>query len=243
MHYLLIYEVARDYSTRRSAWRGEHLAHARAAVARGELVLGGAFDTLDGAVLLFQGASPEVAERFARADPYVREGVVTSWRVRGWTTVVGNEARTRVDDVGLAPRTREEATPARVAAFLRRARHWTVSTLGEHGPHAAVVGVAVADDLSCVFDTLATTRKALDVGRDPRVALVMWVGEATAQLEGTAEIVAAGTPAQAMYLGAFPAGHERTTDPDLIYVRVRPTWIRISDFGGPAPAVVELALA
>ena len=93
MHYLLIYDVEPDYAERRQAYRAEHLALARQAVARGELVLGGALaDPLDGAVLLFRGASPTVAESFAAADPYVTAGLVTRWRVREWTTVVGAEA-------------------------------------------------------------------------------------------------------------------------------------------------------
>jgi uncharacterized protein len=70
MHYLLMYEsVVPDYAARRTAFRDEHLAAAWAAHARGELVLGGAF-----------------------ADPYVRNGLVTKWRVRKWTTVVGDDA-------------------------------------------------------------------------------------------------------------------------------------------------------
>ncbi len=90
-HYLLFYEVADDYTTRRTAFRGAHLAAAWAAAERGELVLGGALaDPADAAVLLFKGDSPDVAVRFAKADPYVANGVVTSWRVREWTTVVGD---------------------------------------------------------------------------------------------------------------------------------------------------------
>ena len=94
MHYLLMYEsVVPDYAARRTAFRNEHLAAAWAAHARGELVLGGAFaDPIDGALLLFKGDSPAVAERFAAADPYVRNGLVTKWRVRKWTTVVGDDA-------------------------------------------------------------------------------------------------------------------------------------------------------
>jgi uncharacterized protein len=42
--------------------------------------------------LLFQGDSPECAERFARSDPFVTNGLVTRWRVRPWTTVVGDTA-------------------------------------------------------------------------------------------------------------------------------------------------------
>jgi len=97
MHYLLFYDLSPDYLERRPAFRAEHLALAWQAHERGELVLGGALaDPADCAVLLFQGDSPEPAERFAKADPYVRNGLVKSWRVRPWTTVVGELAATPV---------------------------------------------------------------------------------------------------------------------------------------------------
>jgi uncharacterized protein len=93
MHYLLFYDVVPDYVERRAPLRAEHLALGRAAAARGELVLGGALvDPTDGAVLLFRGDSTAVAEAFAAADPYVRHGLVTHWRVRAWATVVGEAA-------------------------------------------------------------------------------------------------------------------------------------------------------
>ena len=93
MHYLLIYDVVDDYVQRRAPLRAAHLGHAREAVARGELVLGGALaDPPDGAVLLFRGDSSAAAEAFARTDPYVLNGLVTRWRVREWTTVVGRDA-------------------------------------------------------------------------------------------------------------------------------------------------------
>ena len=99
MHYLLFYDVVPDYVERRMTLRPAHLAHARAAVARGELLLGGALaDPADGAVLLFQGDSPAAAEAFAAADPYVTGGLVTRWRVRPWTTVVGAGAAVAVSE-------------------------------------------------------------------------------------------------------------------------------------------------
>lgn len=98
MHYLLFYDGAPDYAERRLPYRAEHLAYARAAVARGELVLGGALaNPIDGAVLLFKAESPAVVEAFAAADPYVRNGVVARWRVREWTTVVGEGAAVNLD--------------------------------------------------------------------------------------------------------------------------------------------------
>ena len=90
MYLALTYEVVDDYLERRSAHRAEHLGLAREASERGELVLAGAFaDPPDGALLVFQGADRAVAERFAAADPYVRNGLVKSWRIREWTVVVG----------------------------------------------------------------------------------------------------------------------------------------------------------
>lgn len=91
MHYLLFYEKAADYAEREGAVRAAHLAHVRAAVSRGELMLGGPLtDPLDGAqVLLFRADSVAAAESFAAADPYVVHGIVSRWRVRAWQTVVG----------------------------------------------------------------------------------------------------------------------------------------------------------
>ncbi len=97
MHYLLFYDVVGDYVTRRVPFRAAHLAYAQPYVERGELLLGGALaDPVDGAVLLFDAAALTVAERFAEGDPYVREGLVTRWRVRAWTTVAGLLAATPI---------------------------------------------------------------------------------------------------------------------------------------------------
>jgi hypothetical protein len=101
MHYLLFYDVVERYAERRVAFRAAHLAHAREAVARGDLLLGGALaNPVDGAVLLFRGDSPVVAERFAAVDPYVENGLVTAWRVREWTTVIGPGAAVTLPDAG-----------------------------------------------------------------------------------------------------------------------------------------------
>jgi uncharacterized protein YciI len=93
MHYLLCYDLAPDYLERRGEFRTAHLQLAWDAQQRGELVLAGALtDPVDSAILVFQGESPDVAERFARADPYVTEGLVASYKVRQWNTVVGDLA-------------------------------------------------------------------------------------------------------------------------------------------------------
>ena len=89
-HFLLFYDVVPEYEERRKPFRAAHFEHARAAAARGDLVLGGAFaNPIDGAVILFRSESPAAAAEFATNDPYVLNGLVKRWYVREWTTVVG----------------------------------------------------------------------------------------------------------------------------------------------------------
>jgi hypothetical protein len=97
MHFVMMYEYSDDYLERRGQFRAEHLRHAWASNARDELQLGGAFaDPADGALLIFKCESPAVPEQFAAADPYVKNGLVTRWRIRAWTTVVGSDAATPI---------------------------------------------------------------------------------------------------------------------------------------------------
>lgn len=92
MYYVLLYDVVDDYVERRAPFRDAHLGLARAAHARGEIVMAGAFaDPVDGAALVFKTDDPTVVERFAEQDPYVRNGLVTNWRVRRWNVVVGGD--------------------------------------------------------------------------------------------------------------------------------------------------------
>ena len=89
-YWVLEYAVVDDYVERRGAHRADHLALARAAYDRGELVLAGALaEPADRALLVWRTDDRGVVEEFARADPYVRNGLVTSWTVRPWTVVVG----------------------------------------------------------------------------------------------------------------------------------------------------------
>ncbi|SMO32592.1 YciI-like protein [Gracilimonas mengyeensis] len=92
-HFLLFYTLSPDYLEKRTKYRSVHLKMAWDAYERGDLIHGGALnDPADKAVLLFKGDTAEVAENFAKNDPYVQNGLVEKWEVREWTTVVGDEA-------------------------------------------------------------------------------------------------------------------------------------------------------
>jgi uncharacterized protein YciI len=89
MHLVLEYSLAADYLDRRAGLREDHLALARAAHERGELLLAGALpDPYDRALLVWT-APREVVQRFVEQDPYVAQGLVTGWSIREWSVVVG----------------------------------------------------------------------------------------------------------------------------------------------------------
>jgi hypothetical protein len=137
-------------------------------------------------------------------------------------------------------------TRAELATFLGRHRLGVLASVAASGgPQAAVVGVAVSADLELVFDTLGSTRKATNLRRDGRAALVVgWDEEQTVQLEGIADEPTGAELARLkqIYFAAFPDGPTREAWPGITYFRVRPTWVRYSDFRGAEPVIVEIAL-
>jgi hypothetical protein len=119
------------------------------------------------------------------------------------------------------------------------------STAFSGAPQAAVIGIVATEELEIFFDTLGTSRKAANLRRDPRIALVIgWnLEEArTVQYEGIVDEPSGAELARlkALYFSRFPDGRDRAKWPDIVYFRVRPTWIRHSDFTGPEPRIVEL---
>jgi PPOX class probable F420-dependent enzyme len=134
-------------------------------------------------------------------------------------------------------------TRADLVRLLREHRLAVVSTLADDGaPQSAVVGCATTDELEIVFDTLETTRKAHNLRRDPRVSLVIgWDRQATAQIDGLADFPAGPEldRIRACYFQAYPDGRDRLAWPGITHVRVRPRWLRWSDFDQQPPLIFE----
>ena len=128
-----------------------------------------------------------------------------------------------------------------------RAHRYAVqsSTAASGHPQSAVVGVAVSDSFEIVFDTVDSTRKSVNLRRDPRIAFVMgsmlpdavW----TIQFQGVADEPRGAERDRlvALYLTVFPDGVDRQQWPGLTYFRARPIWIRSSDWTTGAPEIVE----
>jgi ribosomal protein S18 acetylase RimI-like enzyme len=139
-----------------------------------------------------------------------------------------------------------EGMAGNVLTFLHRHRLAVQASVSPAGaPQAAVVGYGVSDRLEIVFDTLDSTRKAQNLRGNSRIALTiggLTAGdERTVQLEGIAD-EPAGLELEALkrvYYAAYPDGPTRLSWPGLIYIRVRPTWIRDSDYHGRPPEIIE----
>ena len=130
--------------------------------------------------------------------------------------------------------------------FLRQHRLAVqASVFASGGPQAAVVGFAITDRFEIIFDTLDSARKVPNLRQNPKLALVIGGllpgDERTVQYEGIAD-EPSGEELERLtkvYYGVFPDGLSRRSWPGLVYVRVRPTWIRYSDYNVDPPEIVE----
>jgi general stress protein 26 len=138
---------------------------------------------------------------------------------------------------------------SQILAFMRAHRLAVQATASTDGaPQAAVVGFAVSDRFEIVFDTLASTRKAQNIRANSRVAFVIGGlkrnDERTVQYEGVADepVGAELERLKSIYYKVFPDGPDRLNWPGLIYLCVRPTWIRYSDYTRDPAEIVELGV-
>jgi general stress protein 26 len=141
-------------------------------------------------------------------------------------------------------------TPADLLAFLRTHKLAVVATVGAGGaPEAAVVGAVVTDSFELFFDTTSASRKIRNLRTNPRVAAVIGGttlrDERTVQLEGVADEPSGDELARLKeeYFSIYPDGRDRQAWPEIAYVRVRPAWVRYSDFNLAPPQIVEWSSA
>jgi pyridoxine/pyridoxamine 5'-phosphate oxidase len=135
---------------------------------------------------------------------------------------------------------------AELVDFIRSYK-WAVEATASTtlSPQAAIIGIAVTDQLELVFDTLASSRKAINLQANPRIALVIggWNEQdsRTAQYEGIADFPDGEEleRIKQIYFATFADGPTRLSWPGITYVRVKPTWIRYSDFRSVPPVITE----
>jgi len=133
-----------------------------------------------------------------------------------------------------------------LVTFIRQRGLAVVATRGPDGaPQAALVGVAATDQAEIIFDTSAASRKCRNIQARPEVAVVIgWDDEETVQCEGRADILSGAERSRclAAYVDQYPDGQQRAQDPDIVHVRIRPHWLRHSDYRPDSFAIHETRL-
>ena len=133
-----------------------------------------------------------------------------------------------------------------ILQFMRDNKYGVQASVSSTGaPQAAIVGYVVTDNFELFFDCISTHRKAINLRKNPRFAFV--IGESTASQERTLQLDGiADEPAGAdlerlkrLYFSIFPDGLHRQAWPGITYFRVRPTWIRFSDYSSQPQKIVE----
>jgi Pyridoxamine 5'-phosphate oxidase len=126
--------------------------------------------------------------------------------------------------------------------FVRQRGLAVVATRGADGaPQAALIGITATEGGELVFDTSRGSRKYRNLSAFAQVALVIgW----TVQCEGTADIPTGADRDRCLqaYFAQYPDGVERAHDRDIVHVRVRPSWLRYSDYRPGSFTVEETTL-
>ncbi len=132
-----------------------------------------------------------------------------------------------------------------VLAIVKQKRLAVVSTADESGaPEAALVGFALTERNEIVFDTLGSSRKAVNIARRAATAVVIgWDNDITVQIEGDARRPQGVdlAYAKAAYYREWPDGRSRESWPDIAYIVVKPQWMRYANYAG-APVIEEFTL-
>jgi general stress protein 26 len=121
-----------------------------------------------------------------------------------------------------------------------------MSSIGPGGaPQAAYLVITATDRGELVLDARSESRKIANVRRDPRVAVVIGGADGTTlQCEGVADLPEGPDRERcaAAYTSTFPQFAGSLVDDEIVLVRIRLTWGRISDYRSGTAASEPLDL-
>lgn len=131
----------------------------------------------------------------------------------------------------------QDLTKELLCHFIRECRLGVVATASPDGsPEAALVNVAVTPDLEILFESTDATRKFPNLRHNPRAEMVIgWDNDRSLQCRGPVDEPEGreGERLKAAYLAAFPQSESHRDWPGNHYFRLRPAWVRFSDYNMP----------
>jgi general stress protein 26 len=127
-----------------------------------------------------------------------------------------------------------EEQKEKILNILEQSKLGVIATNSDSGiPESALVGVSHTSELEIVIGSMNHTRKNQNMKKDPKVSLVIgWDNSITLQIEGTAYFV---TPEERILLEEIhcqksPMYGKFKDNTNQEYIKIKPTWIRYSDF-------------
>jgi len=89
MRFAAIIEYTQDKS-KTAEVRPVHRTYLAALKAAGQLAASGPFTDDSGALIIYEAASKEEAEKLLQGDPFCAAGVFQRWQLRPWNPVIAN---------------------------------------------------------------------------------------------------------------------------------------------------------
>lgn len=118
-----------------------------------------------------------------------------------------------------------------------------IATATDNKPECAVMAFVVLDDLSLIISTHSNTRKWENIGNNKNVAVTFgWdFIKPNIQYEGIATQVEPGKNHdlhQKVYFEAHPE-LEKFKRPDTVFIKITPTWVRLTDLTAKPPTIEQ----
>ena len=120
-----------------------------------------------------------------------------------------------------------------------------MATIGGDAPEAALVGFASTPELTLIFGTKTNSRKYKNIQLNPKVAIVFDDDKnITIQYEGIVSTFSNSELEQykKIYFLKTPTSKKYENQPNQIYLKIIPTWIRYTNYNPHPNEVFELTL-
>ena len=101
-------------------------------------------------------------------------------------------------------------------------------------PESAIVGFTHTERLELIIGTSNKSRKYANLVQNPHVAIVVGDESGEIQYEGNVEILPDGDykdMVEKAHIEKLPGAAEYREDPNQVYIKVHPTWIRFLKHG------------
>jgi uncharacterized protein YciI len=88
--FVLLYDYVPNMIELRGPHRAGHLEWANGFVRKNQLIVAGPTEpSVDGGVFIFQGKDKSLVEEYVKNDPYMKAGLISSYKIKEWTVTIG----------------------------------------------------------------------------------------------------------------------------------------------------------